>query len=309
MYKKSVILFGSTDFTYGILKYLLKKKIKINGIVTIKESFKISYSQQRIQNIRFKNIEPLALKNKIPVYYYKNDNKKLETFINSMDSKIILLAGWFHKIQSNILKNKLCLGFHASLLPQLKGHAPLNWAIINGLKKTGVSLFRITDKIDSGEVFIKKEFKIDKSDHISDLIEKSKKASYKIIDDYFFKFVEKKNKPVKSIYSSSYGLHRNIVDSRIIWNQPSEDIHNIVRASSKPYAGAFTFYNNKLVKIFRTKLIKNLTIFGQPGQLFVQYEKIYVKCSDLALEILDAEDRNGNDLLSFHLKKNNERFK
>ena len=114
---------------------------------------------------------------------------------------------------------------------------------------------------------------------------------------------------MKSIYSSSYGLHRNIVDSRIIWNQPSEDIHNIVRASSKPYAGAFTFYNNKLVKIFRTKLIKNLTIFGQPGQLFVQYEKIYVKCSDLALEILDAEDRNGNDLLSFLLKKNNERFK
>ena len=54
MYKKSVILFGSTDFTYGILKYLLKKKIEINGIVTIKESFKISYSQQRIQNIIFK---------------------------------------------------------------------------------------------------------------------------------------------------------------------------------------------------------------------------------------------------------------
>ena len=69
MYKKSVILFGSTDFTYSILEYLLKKKIKINGIVTIKESFKINYSQKKIQNIRFKNIEPLALKNKIPVYY------------------------------------------------------------------------------------------------------------------------------------------------------------------------------------------------------------------------------------------------
>ena len=90
--------------------------------------------------------------------------------------------------------------------------------------------------------------------------------------------------------------------------QPSEDIHNIVRASSRPYAGAFTFYNNKLVKIFRTKLIKNLTIFGQPGQLFIQHEKIYVKCSDFALQILDAEDRNGKDLLSFLLKKNNERF-
>ena len=111
MCKKSVILFGSTDFNYFILKYLLKKKIKINGIVTIRESFKISYSQQRIQNIRFKNIEPLALKNKIPVYYYKNDNKKLETFINSMDSKIILLAGWFHKIQSNILKINYVLAF------------------------------------------------------------------------------------------------------------------------------------------------------------------------------------------------------
>ena len=56
MHKKSVILFGSTDFTYGILKYLLKKKIKINGIVTARDPFqKISYSQQRIQNIRFKN--------------------------------------------------------------------------------------------------------------------------------------------------------------------------------------------------------------------------------------------------------------
>ena len=48
---------------------------------------------------------------------------------------------------SNIFNNKVCLGFHASLLPQLKGHAPLNWAIINGLKKTGVSLFKITDII------------------------------------------------------------------------------------------------------------------------------------------------------------------
>ena len=309
MCKKSVILFGSTDFTYDILKYLLKKKIKINGIVTIKESFKISYSQRNIHNIRFKNIKPLALKNKIPVFYYKNNSKELETFLNSIDTKIILLAGWFHKIQSNIFNNKVCLGFHASLLPQLKGHAPLNWAIINGLKKTGVSLFRITDKIDSGEVFVQKEFKIDKSDHISDLIEKSKRASHKIIDDFFFKFVAKKHKPKKNIYSSSYGLHRNMVDSRIIWNKPSEEIHNIVRASSKPYAGAFTFYNNKIVKIFRTKLIKNLTIFGQPGQLLVLHGKIYVKCSDSVVEILDAEDENGKSLLNFLLKKNNERFK
>ena len=77
------------------------------------------------------------------------------------------MAGWYHNIHSNILKKKIpCFGFHASLLPELKGQAPLNWAIINNFNKTGVSLFQITEDIDSGKVLAQEEFKINKHDYI-----------------------------------------------------------------------------------------------------------------------------------------------
>lgn len=310
MKNNNITLFGSTDLTLHIFNYLLKKGYKVNGVVSINEKVSISYSKKKLKNVRFTDLSSIANKYKIPTFFYENNTNKLNSFLNTSKTEVILAAGWFHNIPTKILNNiKICLGIHSSLLPQLKGHAPLNWAIINEFKKTGVSLFEISKEIDSGKIYARKEFKIKKTDYISDLIEKCKVASLDLLDKNLKQILEGSKKNSPGTKKESYGLNRIPDDSIIDWNLKAHKIYNLIRASSRPYSGAFTFLYKKKVIIFRSKILFKPLVYGKPGQIFVLQKKIYVKCNDFLLEVLDAEDISGKPLIEKLLKCSHERFK
>ena len=310
MKKNKITLFGSTDLTLHIFNYLLKKGYNLNGVVTIKENISISYSKKKLKNVRFSNLSSIADKHNIPTFFYKNNTDNLNSFLNTSRTEVILVAGWFHNLPPKILNNiKICLGIHSSLLPQLKGHAPLNWAIINEFKKTGVSLFEISKNVDAGKIYARKEFIIKKTDYISDLIEKCKVATLDLLDKNLKQILEGSKKNSQWKKKESYGLNRIPDDSIIDWNLKANKIYDLIRASSRPYSGAFTFLNKKQVIIFKSKIAFKPLVYGKPGQIFVLQKKIYVKCNDFLLEILDAENIGGKQLIEELLKCNHERFK
>lgn len=129
-------------------------------------------------------------------------------------------------------------GIHASLLPKYAGGAPLNWAIINGEKETGVTLFRMEDGVDDGDIIAQKSYSIEYEDTIKEVYVKATDASKKIlnkvlhnINNVVFKAQNKKNIEVYP--------QRKPEDGEIDFSKTSIELYNFIRAQSSPYPGAF----------------------------------------------------------------------
>jgi methionyl-tRNA formyltransferase len=147
------------------------------------------------------------------------------------------------------------INIHASLLPRYRGAAPINWAIINGDKKTGVSIIYVSLKMDSGPVIAQKEIKIEEKDTAVSLEEKLSQAgaqlfmeTLEIIDKRDYRLVEQNEDEV--VYAPKMKKEIGLID----WNTPAVNIHNQIKGVM-PWPGAFTSYRNRLLKIFQAKVL------------------------------------------------------
>lgn len=258
-----VIFLGCTAFSEAILKELVKiPHITILSIFSIPEYFKISYSEKEIKNANYVNLKPYAEHLKIP-FYEVNSIKGFritdyEKIIVAQQPDIILVMGWYYMVPKKIrnLAKYGAWGIHASLLPDYAGGAPLVWAIIEGRNQTGVTLFKLDDGIDDGDIIEQMAFDIDINDTIKTLYDKATKASLEILHKVFntnYKLVFKpQDKQAIKVYPQ-----RKPEDGEINWNQSAKQIKDFIRAQTKPYPGAFTYINGKKVIIWDADIIEN----------------------------------------------------
>ena len=133
------------------------------------------------------------------------------------------------------------INLHASLLPDYRGAAPINWALINGEKYTGVTTFFIDDKIDTGDILLQKRIKIYKTDNAEDLHNSLSKIGSLLMFETINKVVNNSIKPIKQgsnkIYKTAYKLNKENV--KINWESRPIEIYNKIRGLS-PYPGART---------------------------------------------------------------------
>jgi methionyl-tRNA formyltransferase len=148
------------------------------------------------------------------------------------------------------------INLHGSLLPQYRGAAPINWAIINGEKETGVTTFRLQHEIDTGNILLQEKISISDNETASELHDRMKMIGASLV--------------VKTVHGLAEDLIREIPQQKISaeqlkhapkiftetckidWNKNIDEIYNLIRGLSA-YPGAFTFINNKLVKIFKAQ--------------------------------------------------------
>ena len=129
-------------------------------------------------------------------------------------------------------------GIHASLLPNYAGGAPLSWAIINGEKETGITLFRMEDGVDDGDIIAQKSFTIEYEDAIKEVYEKATIASKDILKNVLTNIKDIKPIPQNKVEIEIYP-QRSPKDGKIDLTKSSEEIYNFIRAQSSPYPGAF----------------------------------------------------------------------
>jgi len=257
-----IVFFGCTKFSEELLTHLLKNKVDVKAIFSIPEYFNISYSKKKVKNSNFFDLKPIAQKSKIPFYEIDSvEGKKTKDYydvIKNIKPDVILVLGWYYMVPKSIrlIPKYGAWGIHASLLPDYAGGAPLVWAIINGEKKTGVTLFRMESGVDDGDIISQTEFLIEDNDTIKEVYEKATKSSKKILNNVLTSDSEpefiKQDKSKIKIYPQ-----RSPEDGLIDWDWDSLRIKNFIRAQSKPYPGAFTIINNKKVIIYDAK-IENL---------------------------------------------------
>jgi methionyl-tRNA formyltransferase len=240
-----VIFFGATKFSEDILTHLLNNKIDVSALFTIPEEFGISYSDAKVKNYNYSELEIIATKNNIPCYYVDSSQEGKRTndytqIIRSIGPDVILIMGWYYKVPKKIrdLAKYGAWGIHASMLPEYAGGAPLVWAMINGEKETGMTLFKLDEGVDDGDIISQEKIEIEANDSIKEVYEKVTIASKKVLLSALqniatITFTPQDKSKIK-IYPQ-----RKPEDGEIDLAKSAKELYDFIRAQSSPYPGAF----------------------------------------------------------------------
>ncbi|MBX7263533.1 MAG: methionyl-tRNA formyltransferase [Chitinophagaceae bacterium] len=148
------------------------------------------------------------------------------------------------------------INVHGSLLPQYRGAAPINWAVINGEKFTGVTTFKLKHAIDTGNILLQESLAIDENETAGEVHDKMKELGAELLLKTIQqlaegKLIEKEQNKLNNTLTLKHAPKLYSENGKIDFSKTVEEVHNLVRGLS-PFPGAYTFLNNKLLKIYRT---------------------------------------------------------
>lgn len=252
-----IAFFGCTAFSESMLRALLKfKQHEVVAIFSIPREFSISYSTKPVVNSNYSDLKPFALNLNIP-FFEVNSVKGSRTIdfekdLKKMDLDVILVMGWYYMVSENIrnLAKLGAWGIHASLLPAYAGGAPLVWAMIEGQSKTGVSLFKLSDGVDDGDIIEQLDFSIEHQDTIREVYEKAIIASEQIISKVFGNASYNLLPKVQDKSQIKVYPQRKPEDGKVDWTWEPERINRFIKAQTKPYPGAWTIIGNKKIMLW-----------------------------------------------------------
>lgn len=260
-----IMFVGNVEIGHYVLDKLYKSGYRVVGVVTspIRFSSKIA---------GFVDFAPVAKKNQ-SILIRTADINQLDVIdrIKRINPDLIIVCGWQRLLGKEVLKIPRlgAIGFHSSLLPKYRGRAPVNWAIINGEKKTGVTMFYCEPEADTGDIIGQKSFSVTLDDTCRSVYAKSACAAVSLLLKYLPK-IEKGSVLRKKNFSSNYHFwpKRSPEDGKIDWNSNALKVHNWVRALTHPYPGAFTYYDGKKYFIWGSRFSKNRAKgIGKPGEI------------------------------------------
>lgn len=285
-----IIFMGTPEFAVPSLEILIENGWQVVAVVTAPDKPK-----GRGQKLIPSPVKETALKNDIPVL--QPTNLKSPEFIDELKSfqaDIQVVVAF--RMLPEIVWNMPRLGtfnLHASLLPDYRGAAPINWAIINGEKETGVTTFFLQHEIDTGSILFQEKEPIYPEDNVGTLYDrlmtKGSKLVLKTIESIANQKINPQPQEEQKIMHHAPKIFKETCE--IDWNKSSEEIHNFVRGLS-PYPAAWTQFQGKICKIFQTeasnKFLPNLKTgeFLSDGKanLIFQAGKGSVKILELQLE-------------------------
>lgn len=159
------------------------------------------------------------------------------------------------------------INVHGSLLPQYRGAAPINWAVINGEKETGVTTFKLKHEIDTGDILLQESFPIGENETAGDVHDKMKEVGAQLLVKTVKGIADGSIKEVPQSAATALKHAPKIFTGtcRIDWNKPVDEIYNLIRGLA-PYPSAFTYLNDKVLKLFKAKK-ENSNISLNPGEL------------------------------------------
>ena len=180
------------------------------------------------------------------------------------------------------------IGYHPTDLPKNKGRHPIIWSIVLGLKKTASTFFFMNKKIDGGKIISKKMISISKHDTAKDLYTKLNKAAcnqvFKILKDLKKGNIKSKK---QNIVKANFWRKRHFSDGQIEWKMNAENIHNLIKGLGEPYVGAHFIFKNKIIKVWKAKLIKSKKTNFEPGKVYkIKNSYPVIKCGKNSIMLI-----------------------
>jgi len=281
----NIIFMGTPDFSIPSLKILLESKHKVVAVVTQPDK-----ERGRGQKVSFTSVKQFVTENNIPVFQPEK-LKGNQEFVEQMKS---LEPDLFVVVAFRILPKEVfdipkfgSFNLHGSYLPKYRGAAPIQWALINGETKTGLTTFKLAEKVDTGNIYLQQKLEILPEDNFGTLHDRMSELGAKLVLETV-NLIENGNYEFKkqddSLASPAPKITKEICE--IDWNKSAVEIHNLVRGLS-PHPAAFFFYNEKVIKIYKTEVVERTDL--KPFQIEQTKAELVIGCGKNALKILELQ--------------------
>lgn len=286
MEKLRIVFMGTPEFAVGILDTILQNNYEVVGVITAADK-----PAGRGQKIKYSAVKEYALAHNL--HLLQPTNLKDESFLaelQALNANLQIVVAF--RMLPKVVWDMPSLGtfnLHASLLPNYRGAAPINWAIINGETKTGVTTFFIDDKIDTGAMILNAETAIGNNESAGELHDRLMQLGSETVTQTLALLesgkvtttIQEDNAEIKTAYKL------NKENCKIDWHQPASEIHNLIRGLS-PYPAAWCFISDKgeewNVKIYQSNIVIEAHTLAV-GQLVCTKKELKIAVSDGFIQI------------------------
>ncbi len=277
-----IIFMGTPEFSVPALRELINKKWHISAVITQPDK-----PAGRKQETKPSPVKELALKNSLPLLQPKS-LRSAETIkkIKELRPNIIIVVAYGKMIPAEILNISKygCVNIHPSLLPKYRGPSPIQSAILNGDKKTGLTVMLLDEGMDSGPILAQEKIGLSGDETAGTLHDKLAELGAKMLLPAIARYIEGKIKPMPQ--DSDKATICKIIsreDGHIDWNRSAKDIERQFRAFY-PWPGVYTFWKDKRLKITDLSISKKFPA-EKKGMIIEKDNRLYVACSDGSIEI------------------------
>lgn len=248
-----IVYMGTPDFAVAPLEALIKAGHQISAVVTQPDKQK-----GRGKEVQMTPVKECALKYGIPVFQpVKIKEKEAIKKLKEYSADLFVIAAFGQILSEEILNMPQfgCINIHASLLPAYRGAAPIQWVILNGEAKTGVTIMQMEKGLDTGDILLKAEIDIDPKETGESLHDKLMEAGARLIVEALPKLERGELAPKKQDDSlSSYAPRLTKAMGLIDWDKEAAEIERLIRGLNS-WPSAYTYYNGKTLKIWEADVI------------------------------------------------------
>lgn len=308
----NVLFMGTPDFAKESLEQVYNSGYNILGVVT-----SVDKPKGRGMKMIPSPVKEFALEKNIPIYQPEKVRKNIE-FINKikeLNPDVICVVAYGKILPKEILDIPKfgCINVHGSLLPKYRGAAPIQWAVLNGDKTTGITTMYMNEGMDTGDMILKEKVEIGENETTGELWERLSKIGGKLLVETLKEIEDGTAPREKQGNDFTVAPMLNKEMSKIDWeNKTAEEIKNLVRGLN-PIMGAYTFLEGKKIKFWRVECIPDKELFEKfpdlceykekfdelyPGTILFSEPKIglYIKTIEGNIKVIEIQGENAKKM-------------
>ena len=279
----NIVYMGTPDFAVKPLEKIINERHNVLGVFTQPDKPK-----GRGYSVTPPPVKECALKHGIPVYQpVSMKNGEAFEILSELKPDVIVVVAYGKILPKNILELPKygCINVHASLLPKYRGAGPIQWCVLNGEQKTGVTTMNMAEGLDTGDMLFKPETQIGENETASELHDRLSVMGAELIVKTLTAVENNTLVPQKqNDEESSYAPMLTKELCNIDWSKSAQEVHNKVRGLNS-WPVAVTFANGKRLKVFSTRIVEAK---GEAGTV-IKEKPLTVACGDKSVEILEVQ--------------------
>ena len=302
-----IVFMGTPDIALESLEKIYNSDIEVSGVVTVPDR-----PSGRSNKIVYSPVKEFALKNNIRLFQPEkiSSNKEFKDEIRAIDPDLVVVVSYGMILPKSFLDIPKygCINLHPSLLPKYRGAAPIQWAVLNGDKKTGVTIMYLDEGMDSGDIISQEEVEIGDDETTGELWKRlstiGSEMLFKVIKNIEYGKIERRKQ--EGEYTLAPMINKEM--SKINWNdKTASEIKNLVRGLD-PFMGTYTFLGDKKIKIWKVQKLTEqewqdfsriintrvMDLSVPSGTILLADSKLglYVKTLDGVISILEIQGEN-----------------
>jgi methionyl-tRNA formyltransferase len=283
-----IVFMGTPDFSVPVLQQLIHDGYEVIAVVTQPDR---PVGRKKVLTPPPVKVE--AVKQGIPVFQPEKirQQDELEKIL-SLKPDLVVTAAFGQILPKELLDAPKfgCINVHASLLPELRGGAPIHYSIINGLEKTGITIMYMAEKLDAGDILTQVEVKIEEKDNVGTLHDKLSKAGAKLLSETVPKLLNGELTPIKqNDEEATFAWNIKREQEKIDWGKTGVEIYNHVRGMN-PWPVAYSTLNGSVLKIWKTEKLK-VSVGAEPGIILsIEEDGLVVATGDqIAIKVTELQ--------------------